>query len=277
MTDCKKWKTALSLGNFTTEVFDKLKSCGIEYIEVSPHRDIIDTVDFDMIQRESERTGVKVWSFHLPFGGKKYDISHIDEKIRAFTIEADKHYIKTAHSLGAKVAVIHPSGEPIEQSKRQLYMECCKKSLKELADYAESLGIVLAVEDLPRTCLGRDTKEMIELVECDSRLRVCFDVNHLLCDSHEQFICELGDKIVTLHISDYDFVDEMHAMPGCALIDWHKLITLLEKADYNGPFLYEVALAGRDLRGFVSPKTSFQDVVENHYNIKTFTGASKKL
>ena len=45
---------------------------------------------------------------------------------------------------------------------------------------AQQLGQVIAVEDLPRTCLGRESSEMLELISVNDKLRVCFDTNHLL-------------------------------------------------------------------------------------------------
>ena len=43
-----------------------------------------------------------------------------------------------------------------------------------------------------------------------------------------------------MHVSDYDFVDERHLLPGEGLNDWPVIVSLLEDAGYDGPFLYEV-------------------------------------
>ena len=51
---------------------------------------------------------------------------------------------------------------------------------------------------------------MLELISADERLVICFDTNHLLSEDPVEFIHKCGHKIVTLHVSDYDFIDEKH-------------------------------------------------------------------
>lgn len=62
----------------------------------------------------------------------------------------------------------------------------------------------------------------------------------------------------SLHISDYDFVDERHDLPGCGINQWHALLDLLKDAGYNGPALYEI-------RRDVSPQRliAFEEVAQN--------------
>ena len=55
----------------------------------------------------------------------------------------------------------------------------------------------------------------------------------------------MGKKIVTVHISDYDFIDERHWIPGTGKIDWKELISLLKAIDYEGPFMNEVPIKGK--------------------------------
>jgi sugar phosphate isomerase/epimerase len=70
---------------------------------------------------------------------------------------------------------------------------------------------------------------------------VCLDPNHLLGESHSALINALAGKIVTTHISDYDFLEERHWMPGEGKIDWPRLVAALKEVGYSGPFLYEIS------------------------------------
>ena len=63
-------------------------------------------------------------------------------------------------------------------------------------------------------------------------MKVCFDSNHLLQEQGDSFILAVGDKIVTTHISDYDFVNERHLLPGELDIDWEEYMDL--GSDYEG-------------------------------------------
>lgn len=54
----------------------------------------------------------------------------------------------------------------------------------------------------------------------------------------------LGDRILTTHISDHDYLDEKHWMPGKGKIDWMRLLEAFEAIGYQGSFNYEVDAEG---------------------------------
>lgn len=204
--------------------------------------------DFIAFKKIIDNSEIDPRSFHLPFHpGKINDPAGIGDEIFNTTVDVQKLMLEKAAYLGCKIAVIHPSREPYEESERPARIAASQRVLAVLADFAAKMNIQIAVENLPRTCIGRDSSELLELLKADDRLRVCFDVNHLLSESHESFIRACGDKIVTLHISDYDFLDERHWLPGEGNIDWQKLVRLLEEVGYQGPWLYEL--------GFGTPNT----------------------
>ena len=95
---------------------------------------------------------------------------------------------------------------------------------------------------------------MAQFLDSIPRLRVCFDMNHSLTEQNEDYIAAAADKIVTLHVSDYDRVDERHWLPGKGVNDWEKLISLLEEKNYCGRWLYE-------LRG---GEAEYSEVYENY-------------
>jgi sugar phosphate isomerase/epimerase len=53
------------------------------------------------------------------------------------------------------------------------------------------------------------------------------------------FAAKVGSHVVTLHVSDYDGVDERHWMAGDGIIHWKAVVTALRQANYQGPFLFE--------------------------------------
>ena len=50
----------------------------------------------------------------------------------------------------------------------------------------------------------------------------------------------MGGRIITLHVSDYDFVDERHLLPGEGKNPWGEILRALEEVGYDGRFTYEV-------------------------------------
>lgn len=222
------------------ELFEQYAASKIDYMEISGDSSIYDSLDFPLLQSWAKETGVVIRSLHLPFYPfDRYDISSLDENVRKTAIASHTHLIERASENGIKIFVIHPSGEPIDDADRRKKIELTKLSFKELADVCERLGSVLAVEDLPRTCLGNCSSELLELVE-DKRLRVCFDTNHLLGENIVDFILAVGDRFISTHVSDYDRINERHWLPGEGITDWIELIATLDKVGYSGPFLYEV-------------------------------------
>ncbi len=234
----------------TEELFKSYRDGKIEVMEVSRDRKESDALDFDKLKEWSEKYGVELGSFHLPFWPfEEIDIS--SEPLAQKTIEYLCTFIDKGTKIGIDKYVIHASGEPIEEGERASRMECAKRSLDILAKFAKERGAVICVEDLPRTCLGRDISDIKELISANDDLRVCLDLNHLLYEDNLDFIKELGDKIITLHVSDYDGVNERHWLPGEGKNDWQAILSELQKIGYRGPWLYEI--------GFACPKTIIRD------------------
>lgn len=223
------------------EMFRLYSKAGITHMEVSVSKELSDELDFAKLLEWSKKYGVELYSFHLPFWPfAEIDISNPD--IAEASVEYLKGFVDKGTSVGIDKYIIHPSGEPIEENDRPLRMATAKKSLAILAEYAEGKGAVICVENLPRTCLGRDSRDILELLNCDSRLVACFDTNHLLEEDPIEFINKIGNKIVTLHVSDYDFKNERHWLPGEGLLDWQSIISALEGVGYDGVWLYEINL-----------------------------------
>jgi len=238
------WKIGLSSNGFehNEEFFDGVSKAGITDIEISrSYQDETDGIDYKKLKRLSNDYGVNLWSFHLPFAHDvTLCIESLDEKIRKFSIDFLSEHIRRATDIGIKKIVIHGSSEPIKPEERTEKMKRAKDSLNKLAEVSLNSGAVLAVENLPRTCLGNVSTELKDMISVHNNLKVCFDVNHLLKESHTGFINNLGDKIITTHISDYDFIDERHWLPGEGDIDWNNLYSLLKSVNYDGVFMYEV-------------------------------------
>ena len=183
------------------------------------------------------KSGMALWSVHLPFG-RRLDISAPDEAERARVLEELKRSVDLARGLGAKTLVVHGSSEPNAEDSRPARMDACARSLRELQSYAG--GMRLAVENLPRICIGRAGWEVAQL--SDMCAGVCFDVNHLLMEDHRAFLDATEKKIITTHLSDYDGVDERHWLPGMGVVPWRLVHERLLKAGYEGPFLFELGL-----------------------------------
>lgn len=225
-------------------LFRACAAAGAAFAELSPESDEYAGFDYAAAEAAARNAGVKLWSFHLqfmPFG--EIDPSSLNEGVRRRTTALLGEQIRRAAAIGVDKFILHASAEPIPEGERAARMAQAEESVFALASVAAAAGGVLCVENLPRTCLGRNSAELKELLSVFPGVRACFDTNHLLSESHADFIAALGEKIVTLHVSDYDFIDEKHWLPGEGLVDWAALASALQGVGYNGVWMYELGFA----------------------------------
>lgn len=243
------WKPGVSIGLMEPnlqQTFKYMKDAGIDYLEVVlPKFKEVNAAE--IVQKVTEyrqyadEADMTIWSVHIPFGWD-YDISNPDPVLQERCRQYILFSLKLAKGLGKyEKAVLHTSFEPIDPEKREQHIEALRKILKEMGPTIEkNYQTRLAIEDLPRTCLGNCSAEMLRIVGDNHAVDVCFDVNHLLSEKSEYFGQMLGDRIKTVHISDYDEENERHWLPGKGVINWNGVVDALVKSGYDEPFMFEV-------------------------------------
>lgn len=267
MTDARNWEIGLSTGwqgKACRETFEFYRDNGIENIEVSMGHDNFLKIDWDEVGKNAKECGINLWSVHLPF--MPYKIINFGDTAgpaREYTIQMAKNAIDRMGEQKIPHLVIHSGVDMYDPENREKCMQNACDALAELAEYGAPKGVTICVENMPRTGLGNTIEEMKRLVSSHPALRVCFDTNHLLRNRHVDFIRELGERIVTLHVSDYDFHDERHVFPYEGDIKWIELVEELEKVNYNGVWMYECGLGERKAVIRERPVTA-ADLKENH-------------
>lgn len=273
----KPKRLGLSSGYFT-EPFDDnqaaaYKEAGVSFIEFSQqekrfeislaekHEDFVSAVGF------ANKHGLRFQTYHIPYGDN-WDISVLDEDKRQWNV---KHILELATTINSIQApeigfILHPSFEPIPETERVGRLNQARKSLIELASSLELVNpeISWAVENLPRTCLGRDIAEMKYLLESDFRLGFCFDTNHLLTEDNLDLLDELGHRMICIHIADYDKTNERHWAPGSGIIDWDALKNKLDEINFENSLLYEV---GNFSVGVDRTEFTLDDLRNNYFEV----------
>ena len=248
-TSCTEVNNSLgkSLGrweNFSLESMIQNHEAGLDYIEVTMN-DLIgkDTVDVRdralLLKSQIDSSSLKVWSVHMPFS-KVIDISLMDSTKRAAAVDYVKDMMRVAGIFQPQRIILHPSAEPVYPDERAERLANSHASIGEIAPVAKEIGAVLCIENLPRTCLGKNSEEMMYLIEGYDEVGLCFDINHLLYQSHEDYLNGISKgKIKTVHISDHDFADERHLLPGVGKIDWAPLWKGIRNNGYDGIMMFE--------------------------------------
>ncbi len=217
-----------------------LESSAVEDLEMGPPTEKEALEWLEWVGRFFQGSRLRLWSLHAP--AKHELFSSLDENARCRAMEEVRRTIEIAGRLGAHIVVLHASDEPIPKHERSKRMAWAKEGLRELIPVARRSNVTLALELLPRTCLGNSVSELEALLEGipQEHIGVCLDTNHVKdASSLPEVIHDLGRRLVTLHISDFDGSDERHWLPGRGVIDWPAVWRALEEVGYDGPWLYE--------------------------------------
>lgn len=249
----------------TVEELRQARADGIPWVEVAVnqcYRGVPEEEQYPRMQRLKERLDsaeMQVWSVHLPFS-RTLDISVADDSLRSENVAFIAKMIRRSCDLYApQRLVLHLSSEPIADSLREQRIENAIASIRALKKVADAEDVELCIENLPRTCLGNTPEELVRIVDAVPGVGICFDTNHYVQGTIAHFIETTGRRIRTVHISDYDFVNECHWLPYEGLIDWGAFLAdLREKAGYDGVLMHEVKKLRRD-----GSRTTTRDIVES--------------
>lgn len=108
---------------------------------------------------------MKIRSVHLPFFPfEEIDPADRDVSKRENFVRTQTKILQAAAAAGIGIAVVHPSAEPYSNAEREERLGYAIESLRALQKAAAVCGMRLAIENLPRTCMGRDIKEMVRIL-----------------------------------------------------------------------------------------------------------------
>ena len=206
--------------------------------------------------------GIEARTVHANFGSSM-DLSSPDRSIREAGTNTFQTALDLAVRMDAKIIIVHPSSEPITNNARLERMKLAKGSIEALAEMAHQADCRIAIELLPRTCLGRSAEELLQLIEGVDAAGACLDTNHLMGDYAllPEAVHELGSRLIALHCSDYDGTDERHWPPLRGVIDWGQFLSALRDIGFSGPFNYEATLDGEN------PKERLACLEENYFRL----------
>lgn len=248
----------------------RLKKLGFDSVDVG--------LDQDMENREREiarykylpdcfkiieDNGLYLNGIHLSFG-PTWEFSSLDRKTREQSVENCRQVFEIADMYKPFAYNFHASRWVTGNRAERL--ELLSETLLKVRKLTNTN---LCVETLPRDCLCHTAEETIGLVDKTPGISVCADVNHFLQERAEDAVLKLGSRIKTVHISDYDYVDERHSLPGEGLIEWMLLIGNLEKIGFNGVFNYELGYP------FEVVKANYDALFEKYNKLKNAENARR--
>jgi sugar phosphate isomerase/epimerase len=187
-------------------------------------------------------------SIHGVFG-PEFDPSSPDEPTRRSAVKTYENEGRLAVELGGPMVVVHPS--PIVPNgvsftpNDPARAEPLRRSIQELADIGERIGVVYLLENQPENYrIGSDPRLVARFVREANRasVRMCFDVGHAhltSADGAARALRDCRDVVAYIHVHDNDGKLDRHLIPGQGSVDWSAVGEVIATMPAQTPAMLE--------------------------------------
>lgn len=133
------------------------------------------------------------------------------------------------------------------------------KSVTQIAERAEKLGITIAVENAQCSCCFDLVFSQIN----SPSLGFCYDSSHdwIFSDEKTTPLKNCHSYLATTHLSDNDGIEDRHWFPGNGIIDWNRIARAFPKQSYKGRIMLEIL--PKDGTPEMPPKEFIQKAAES--------------
>lgn len=195
----------------------------------------------ESLKNELDFLGIHVVSVHPYTSAMEGHLLFSDYTRRTQdALEQYQRYFAAAAALGATYFTFHGEllrsrglpPEKADENRFQTYRALCER--------AKTEGIVFTQENVS-WCKSADLNFLKALKENVPELSYTLDLKQAYRArvDWERYVETVGDRIVNLHISDYDAQSDC-LLPGQGAVDFVKLFTEMEQLDYQGGAMIEV-------------------------------------
>lgn len=241
-----QWTYAAHGPSFHGKSHDEIRAlCKVAgFSGIEAHAPLFSGMDDDAIEEEGRlyrEAGLKIDSFHLPYGADA-DAAALYESQRRAALATLKAVMTNAARLGARVVILHPSTRQLDLRVESFdaLVGALGRSLEELLPLAETLNIVVALENLP--CRGGERfGSMPEHFYCfhekfaHANLGFCLDTGHALMSKHAQaveFHDAMRPALQAFHLVDNAGDRDSHLAPGRGLVNWGEIACLMKAVGF---------------------------------------------
>jgi sugar phosphate isomerase/epimerase len=182
------------------------------------------------------------YSLHAPFAD--INIASPSKTMLNASMKRLKQSMAYANQLDAKVWVFHPGAKTgIGQFYPGADWKQNIRSIKELCETAEELGLNIALENLPAKYYFFMSKaeDFVKFYrETNLPVGIVMDLGHANLEGQiEPFFNMLADKIIHIHASDNDGVEDQHFGIGQGKIDYDWFAETIRKMGYDKSVIIE--------------------------------------
>lgn len=235
-----KWRRAFMLGGLTKgpalPTFELLKEAGFEGVElISPNE-----LDLNEVVAARDKTGLVI---HGVSGGRHWadPLSDPDPEVVERGMAAIRQEFLDCKAYGGTTVLVVPAVVNPKVSHRDAY-ERSQANIRKLIPDAEAAGVKIAIEEVWNKFLLSAPEFARYIDEFESPVvGAYFDVGNVVEYGYPQeWIRELGDRILKIHIKEYAKPKRFSYPLGEGEIDWPAVRQALIDIGYEGWITAEV-------------------------------------
>ncbi len=179
---------------------------------------------------------------HAPWAG--INIALPSPALRRAVLKRLEKSIRYAKQLDCRLWLFHPGSKT---ALSHIYpgkdWQLNLKSVRTLLMNARKEGVEVAIENLPEPYpnLMKSTADFQRFYEeLDDDIGMVLDVAHANLNGQIQdFMKQFHEKIVHMHVSDNDGVNDLHLGIGHGIIDWENFAKTVKKEEYGNLIILE--------------------------------------
>jgi len=221
---------------------EQTKRIGFDAIDIFLDPTDCDVVERTLIKRECDRLGLPIVSIACVAVG----LIDFNPSVQRFHIERCKAYLDLAYEYEAKNVLLVIGGyiwnQEVIPPKEQ--WETGVKHLQTLGEYAEKLGVEIAIELEPfHLSLVKDVDTMVKFLNDVNRpaVKANIDISHLVLSKvPPEALAKLKGRATHVHISDCDGKVHGDLPPGRGVVPFEPYLKAIKDLDIDGTISIEL-------------------------------------
>jgi sugar phosphate isomerase/epimerase len=199
--------------------------------------------------------GLSLNAVHAPLGGgffaggwsDPFSLASPDAAVRARAVSEAELALQIARWIPFRALIVHlgvPRASAAAASDNS--RDAARRSVEELQELAEPLGVRLAVEVIPNE-LSRagSLANFVERVIDVANVGICLDMGHAHMDGDLIDAIEtVSEHLLAVELHDNRRRSDDHLVPFEGTIDWPVALTSVQKVGYDGTLTLELARRG---------------------------------
>jgi len=186
------------------------------------------------IKEASTKTGMKIHSV-MNMDHWKYPLSSADTAVAEKSMKGMETSLMNAKEWGASTVLLVPAVVNPETSYKDAYTRS-QERIRELIPLAKEQGVVIAIEEVWNKFLLSPLEFARYVDEFDSPwVKAYFDVGNVVLFGYPQdWIRTLGERIVKVHLKDFNFDTKKFVPLREGSINWPEVRRALDEVHFNG-------------------------------------------